>query len=227
MTVTNKLVNYGWEYVFHCHILAHEEMDMMHALLFAVKPKVPANLTGTYLPGDAGVRLSWRDTSAGETGFVVQRADDTAFTTGLATFTVGPDVTTYTDGTAGTNQTYYYRVIATNVVGDTTIYAAPAIGFPTKTVNSAPSNVWPAATGPAVVLIPGGVGVPTSPLGNGLYTDVNGNGRNDFADIVLYFNQMTWIAANEPICGVRLQRQRPDRLRRRHLALQQPLAPSF
>ena len=29
--------------------------------------------------------------------------------------------------------------------------------------------------------------------------DVNGNGRKDFADVVLYFNQMTWIAANEPV----------------------------
>lgn len=25
--VTNHYVNYGWEYVYHCHILAHEEMD--------------------------------------------------------------------------------------------------------------------------------------------------------------------------------------------------------
>ena len=224
VTVTNKLVNYGWEYVFHCHILAHEEMDMMHALLFAVKPKVPADLTGTRLPGDAGVQLSWRDTSAGETGFVIQRANDTAFATGLATFTMGPDVATYTDGTAGTNLTYYYRVIATNMVGDTTIYAAPAIGFPTKTVDSGPSNVWSTATGPAVVLVPGGVGVPTSPLGNGLYTDVNGNGRTDFADIVLYFNQMSLDRGERADSGVRLQRQRPDRLRRRHLALRQPLA---
>ena len=40
-----------------------------------------------------------------------------------------------------------------------------------------------------------------SPLdgdGDGLYEDVNGNGRRDFADVVLYFNQMAWIAANEP-----------------------------
>jgi PKD repeat protein len=52
-----------------------------------------------------------------------------------------------------------------------------------------------------VVQVPGGAGVPTSPLGNGLYTDVNGNGRTDFADVVLYFNQMTWIATNEPIAA--------------------------
>ena len=34
---------------------------------------------------------------------------------------------------------------------------------------------------------------------DGKYEDVNGNGRSDFADVVLFFNQMTWIAANEPI----------------------------
>jgi PKD repeat protein len=52
---------------------------------------------------------------------------------------------------------------------------------------------------PAVAPVPGGTGLPTSIAGNGLYDDVNGNGRKDFADIVLYFNQMGWIAANEPI----------------------------
>ena len=35
--------------------------------------------------------------------------------------------------------------------------------------------------------------------GDGLCEDVNGNGRTDFADVVLYFNQMSWIAANEPV----------------------------
>ncbi len=34
--------------------------------------------------------------------------------------------------------------------------------------------------------------------GDGLYEDVNGNGRMDFADVILYFTQMTWIAVNEP-----------------------------
>jgi hypothetical protein len=27
--IVNQLVNFGWEYVYHCHILSHEEMDMM------------------------------------------------------------------------------------------------------------------------------------------------------------------------------------------------------
>ena len=31
--ILNHYVNFGWEYVWHCHILAHEEMDMMHTLV--------------------------------------------------------------------------------------------------------------------------------------------------------------------------------------------------
>jgi PKD repeat protein len=30
---------------------------------------------------------------------------------------------------------------------------------------------------------------------------VTGNGRVDFEDVVLYFNQMGWIAANEPVAA--------------------------
>ncbi|MEN6342252.1 MAG: NosD domain-containing protein, partial [Methanospirillum sp.] len=54
---------------------------------------------------------------------------------------------------------------------------------------------------PGAVAVPGGGGVPTDTDGDGLYDDVNGNGRKDFADTVLYFNQMAWIAVNEPIPG--------------------------
>ncbi len=49
------------------------------------------------------------------------------------------------------------------------------------------------------VMIPGGVGVPRDMDDDGTIDDVNGNGRRDFADVVLYFNQMTWIAGNEPL----------------------------
>ena len=52
---------------------------------------------------------------------------------------------------------------------------------------------------PAVVLVPGGAGVPTDTGGDWLCDDVNGNGRADFADVVLFFNQMTWIADHEPL----------------------------
>jgi len=54
---------------------------------------------------------------------------------------------------------------------------------------------------PAMVILPfpNMNNPPTDPDGDGIYEDLNANGRLDFADVVLYFNQMTWITANEPI----------------------------
>ncbi|RPI38808.1 MAG: tandem-95 repeat protein [Methanoregulaceae archaeon] len=49
--------------------------------------------------------------------------------------------------------------------------------------------------------LPGLTKLPTDPDGDGIFEDLNANGRLDFADVVLYFNQMTWIAANEPVCA--------------------------
>jgi PKD repeat protein len=54
---------------------------------------------------------------------------------------------------------------------------------------------------PGVVQLPGGTGLPRDLDGDGKYEDVNGNGRKDFADVTLYFNQMTWCAANEPVAA--------------------------
>ena len=38
---TNQVVNFGWEYVWHCHILSHEEMDMMRPISFQVARTLP------------------------------------------------------------------------------------------------------------------------------------------------------------------------------------------
>ncbi|GLI39385.1 FG-GAP-like repeat-containing protein [Geobacter hydrogenophilus] len=38
ITVTNELTNFEHEYVWHCHLLGHEENDMMRPVVFATKP---------------------------------------------------------------------------------------------------------------------------------------------------------------------------------------------
>ena len=43
--IFNQLANFGWEYVWHCHILSHEENDMMRAVVFATTPEQPTGLT--------------------------------------------------------------------------------------------------------------------------------------------------------------------------------------
>ncbi|MDH4197170.1 MAG: hypothetical protein OEW05_07185, partial [Candidatus Aminicenantes bacterium] len=107
VTITNHLVNFGWEYVYHCHILAHEEMDMMHAVAFAMAPRAPTTLTGT-ISGNGNnraVNLTWMDRSLNETSFNVQRsATSTGRWATLAT--LPPGTTTYTDRIGNTDATY-------------------------------------------------------------------------------------------------------------------------
>ena len=97
--ILNHYVNFGWEYVWHCHILSHEEMDMMHSLVFAVPPRPPTlpdpaipapGYTVTGPANNPTVNLTWIDNSQKEAGFTVQRASDANFTTGLTTFNRRP-----------------------------------------------------------------------------------------------------------------------------------------
>ncbi len=126
--IPNHKVNFGWEYVYHCHILAHEEMDMMHATGFAVPAAQPTGLTIT--PKGSSLVLSWTDGGINTTGFTLQRADDLAFTLGVVSWELGM-VSTFIDNTAKKNRSYYYRLRANNVVGDTTL-----VGFPVITASS-------------------------------------------------------------------------------------------
>ncbi|MCJ7613093.1 MAG: multicopper oxidase domain-containing protein, partial [Candidatus Aminicenantes bacterium] len=137
--ILNHYVNFGWEYVWHCHILAHEEMDMMHSLAFAVPPATTPSPLSAVVIGNGNNRrvvLTWTDV-VNATNFTVQRATNVSFTNGLVTVPLGK-VTTYTDPIGNTNQTFYYRVFASNTVGDTT-----TPGFPTMTLNSGFSNIAP------------------------------------------------------------------------------------
>jgi FtsP/CotA-like multicopper oxidase with cupredoxin domain len=120
----NGVQNYGWEYVWHCHILGHEENDMMRAIAFNVPPEAPSNLT--VAAAASGLNLSWTDNSASETGFTLERADDSGFTKNVVDTKVAPitgstdankqgitwgGTQTYNDLTA-TAGPYFYRVQA-------------------------------------------------------------------------------------------------------------------
>ncbi len=115
LTITNDLTDFGWEYVWHCHLLGHEENDMMRPVAFRTEPQ-PNTLTSA--PALPGVTLRWINPAAGlppipaVTLYTIQRATDAAFTVGLTTFTTPAPATTYTDATAAAATTYYYRAKA-------------------------------------------------------------------------------------------------------------------
>ena len=136
--VINKMINFGWEYVWHCHILSHEEMDMMRPMSFGVTPHAPSDLAVSLELGVAN--LSWTDNSINESGFVIERAEDSGFTSAVVTFDVAENATSFGDDTAVPGVTYYYRIHSTNVIGDPTGYQG-STGFPTRTFDSTLSNV--------------------------------------------------------------------------------------
>jgi len=157
--ILNHLVNFGWEYVWHCHILAHEEMDMMHSLVFAVPPLAPTGLTGV-VTGNANnptVALTWMDNSLKEVQFTIQRASDANFTAGLTSFNfANPTPTTtgqvaFQDTSVAPNNRYWYRVSAIGApVGD--LFTA---GFPTMAADSVSNTVS--------ILVGAEPGTPTAP----------------------------------------------------------------
>jgi hypothetical protein len=65
-------MNFGWEYVWHCHLLGHEENDMMRAMIFEVSPLAPTITAAARVNGRA--RVTWTDASKNETNWTIQRA---------------------------------------------------------------------------------------------------------------------------------------------------------
>jgi FtsP/CotA-like multicopper oxidase with cupredoxin domain len=163
--VVNHYVNLGWEYVLHCHILSHEEMDMMRSQGVAVNPVAPTFVSAVRSGSGPNRQyaISWTDNSKNETAFVIERrvagstgpwtqravvqtenrVNRTAAPTGTTTTGAATGTASYVDRIGNTTTLYEYQVYAINTVGDTWDYSnpafnnlAPGAGFPTVTVDS-------------------------------------------------------------------------------------------
>ncbi|MEX8511461.1 MAG: hypothetical protein AB3X37_11965, partial [Leptothrix ochracea] len=79
--VVNTMTNFGWEYVWHCHILGHEENDFMRPLVFQVSEATPTAPTGLAAQslGASGVQLNWTDTASTEYQQVVESGNGTTW----------------------------------------------------------------------------------------------------------------------------------------------------
>jgi FtsP/CotA-like multicopper oxidase with cupredoxin domain len=178
--VTNELFDFGWEYVWHCHILSHEEMDMMRPIVLKVKedmPAAPGNVAAQRGATANDVRLTWTDptpvnyvtlggfgNTQGEIGFIVERSSDgTTFTQVGSTLANAQSFIDTTIGAGGT--TLIYRVKGYNAAGSG---PSAAIGYVVPVIDATGASMTfnPAGTttiGKIVTLTGSGTG------GNGPY----------------------------------------------------------
>jgi FtsP/CotA-like multicopper oxidase with cupredoxin domain len=124
------LFNYGAEYVWHCHILSHEEQDMMRPLVLRVATGAPADPSA--LSVTAGFQkntLSWIDNSYSGTvlnpydftlGFYIERCNGVC-NAGSGVFSRIAEMSmissanpSYVDQSVSSGATYTYRVIGYN-----------------------------------------------------------------------------------------------------------------
>ncbi len=161
----NRFMNFDWEYVWHCHILSHEENDMMRPMSFKFVeglPPAPTNLTAVAV-GNGDIQLNWVDPTpvdfvtkanfgnpANEVRFLIER-----FSAGTwePLGTALANATTFTDTTAAAGTNYAYRVYGVN---------ATDIGQPMGQLAPGAISNTAAVTAPQVVL--------TSPLDGSGYS---------------------------------------------------------
>ena len=159
--ISNDMTNFGWEYVWHCHLLSHEEMDMMRPISVSAPRTLSDASVMSFTRPTSDVLLSWTDgtpvsitdpttwgNAKNEIGYKIERAPLVNGTVGdyAQIATALANVTTYTDNTAGTGQ-YAYRVTAWNAAGNTV--SAPlltASTTPTVTVKDPVSGATGVAT---------------------------------------------------------------------------------
>ena len=148
ITVTNQITDFGWEYVWHCHILGHEENDMMRPIVFQVPTGVPP-APSLAVPTTAvqNITLAWTITPGPTNmpaGFLVQRRTGGAgaFTT-IATVNYST-ILTYADTAIAPNTQYSYRIVAFNSAGNSlqsnTQTVTSATWTPPSVTLTAPTN---------------------------------------------------------------------------------------
>jgi PKD repeat protein len=142
----------------------------------------------TWNPGTAQT-ITWTQTGLIRTNVKILLMKDYGFNVAKV---IAPSV-------PATSGSYTWTVPSTLIAGSDYWVKIVSLSYPA--VQGDMWSGWITIPGVTLKPLPGYAVLPTDPDHDGIYEDLNGNGRLDFADVVLYFNQITWIEANEPIAA--------------------------
>ena len=171
--VTNILYDFAWEYVWHCHILSHEEMDMMRPIVLKVDSSLPPPFSASAARAGENVVVSWSDPTpvgytdlasygnpGNEIGFNVYRSVNGAPFVKLNQAALRANSTSYSDSGAPAGDAYSYRVEAFNAKGSTFAPTASTLAVTLELTNG-PAFTAPAGVGleATVDALPAGVTV--------------------------------------------------------------------
>jgi predicted phage tail protein len=100
-------------------------------------PAAPGGLTATAASSQR-IDLAWTDNATNEDGFQIERSTDGS--TFAPHGTAGANATTYADSTVAPQQTYWYRLRATNAAGPSA-YSSPASATTPAAAPAAPTGL--------------------------------------------------------------------------------------
>jgi FtsP/CotA-like multicopper oxidase with cupredoxin domain len=121
ITTVNQPTNFGWEYVWHCHLLGHEENDMMRPIVFKVQPMAVAkNVKATATATPLKVTVTWTFTNNPlpadqATGLRIYKTVGT--TSNLVATILNLATTSFVDTSVAYSTTYSYRIVAFSATG--------------------------------------------------------------------------------------------------------------
>ena len=128
--VVNAPADLSFEAYWSLHLIGGEESHTVRPLVLQGTTTAPSGLAAT-ADGPA-VELAWTAPlfPPPVTGYVVERAADEDFVQDVQAFTVSGEATTYTDTTAQSGSTYFYRVRTESAAGWSAWSAAAEVSVP-------------------------------------------------------------------------------------------------